>query len=134
MAMGQMSSWICRTCGTHITVRQGGGFFFDLLHCERCGADRSVAHEEMGDTHLRFVKGLPGPYAVVRSKFDRAIQRDYPGEPLSPAEYHEAVEASLEPCSCGGRFRYDAPERCRVCGSTSDAWERDPDGISMFYD
>lgn len=52
----------CRTCGTRFQVRSGGGFFFDLLHCEACGEAKSVGHQELGDIHLGFVKGLPGPY------------------------------------------------------------------------
>jgi len=26
-----------------------------------------------------------------------------------------AIEARLKPCSCGGRYRYDAPRRCHLC-------------------
>jgi hypothetical protein len=39
------------------------------------------------DIHLRFVKGLPGPYAVARRKMDRQIQEEYAGEALSQDEY-----------------------------------------------
>jgi len=115
-------------------AKGGGGFFFDLLHCDTCGSTRSVGHEELGDIHLRFVKGLPGPYAVSRMAMDRRIQREYPGEPLTRDEYHAAAEATVDACGCGGRFRYDAPARCPGCRSTSDQWERDPKAPHMFYD
>lgn len=88
----------------------------------------------MGDIHLGFVKGLSGPYAVARSKMDRRIQAEYPGEPLTEAEYHTAVEATLKPCQCGGRFRYDAPPRCPTCRSTSEAWDGDRRISSVYYD
>ena len=132
--MGSISGYICRACGAHFTVRSGGGFFFDLLHCERCGANHSVGHGELGDIHLGFVKGLVGPYAVARASLDRRIKADYPGEPLTRDEYHTRVEATLEPCTCGGRFRYEAPARCPGCGSTGKQWDEDPAAGLMMYD
>ena len=132
--MGSASGFICRACGARFMAKGGGGFFYDLLHCDTCGSTRSVGHEELGDIHLRFVKGLPGPYAVSRMAMDRRIQREYPGEPLTRDEYHAAAEATVDACGCGGRFRYDAPARCPGCRSTSDQWERDPKAPHMFYD
>ncbi len=52
--MGSASGFICKACGTQFTVRRGGGFFFDLLHCDTCGTARSVSHEDLGDIHLGF--------------------------------------------------------------------------------
>jgi hypothetical protein len=115
-------------------VSSGGGFFFDLLHCDTCGETKSVGHQELGDIHLGFVKGLPGPYAVSRSRLDQQIKETYEGEPLTRDEYHAAAEGTLDPCACGGRFRYDAPARCPGCRSTSDQWDEDPHGMRMHYD
>ena len=132
--MGSASSFICRGCGAHFMARDGGGFMFDVLHCDACGATTSVSHRELGDVHLGFVKGLPGPYAVARAAMDRRIQAEYPGAPLTRGEYHAAAEATLEACECGGRFTYDAPARCPGCRSTDDQWEADPSGPTMFID
>ena len=63
-----------------------------------------MSHEELGDIHLGFVKGLPGPYAVARAAMDRRIQAEYPGKTLTRDEYHAAAEATLEACACGGHF------------------------------
>ena len=115
-------------------AKEGGGFFFDLLHCDTCGRTRSVGHQDLGDIHLAYVKGLPGPYAVARAKTDRRIQQEYPGELLTRDEYWAAAEATLDLCACGGRFRYDAPARCPGCRSTGDQWDRDPRAPSMSYD
>ena len=132
--MGSATGHICRACGARFGIRNGGGFFFDLLHCDTCGAVRTIKHQELGDIHLRYVKGLSSPYAVVRAHMDRRIQREYPGEPISRAEYHAAAEATLDPCTCGGRFRYDAPARCPDCRSTSEQWDVDPEAPGMSYD
>ena len=94
----------------------------------------SVRHRDLGDIHLGYVKGLGMPYAMVRAEMDRRIQEEYPGEPLSAADYHAAVEATLDPCTCGVRFRYDAPTRCPWCRSMHDQWEPDPKAPHMFYD
>jgi hypothetical protein len=132
--MGTSTGYICRPCGERFSPRFGGGFFFDLLHCATCGEERGVRHEDLGEIHLRFVKGLPGPYAVARAGMDRRIKAEYPGEPIDRGEYHRLAEATLQPCACGGHFRYDAPPRCPGCRSTSEQWDQDPDAPSMFYD
>jgi hypothetical protein len=132
--MGSMTGHICRACGAKFGVRDGGGFFFDLLHCDACGKAKSVGHRELGDVHLRFIKGLDHPYALARAETDQRIQREYPGEPLSCSEYRAAAEATLDPCPCGGRFTYDAPPRCPDCRSTSELWDVNPTASVAFYD
>jgi hypothetical protein len=112
--MGSASSFICRACGAHFMSRSGGGFMFDLLHCDTCGNDRSVSHQELGEIHR--------------------IQQEYPGEPLTRDEYHTAAQATLEGCDCGGRFTYGASGRCPECRSTEDQWDEDPNGPHMFID
>jgi hypothetical protein len=115
-------------------ARDGGGFMFDLLHCDTCGATTSVSHQELGDIHLGFVKGLPGPYALVRAGMDRRIQEEFDGRVLSREEYHVAAEATLKACACGGTFTYDAPARCPGCRSTEEQWDEDPSGGFICYD
>jgi len=51
--MGSQTGYKCQACGTRFEAEEGGGFFFDLLHCDRCGAARSVAHRDMGESTLR---------------------------------------------------------------------------------
>ena len=125
--MGFASGQICKVCGTSFRVQDGGGFFFDMLHCDTCGEAKSVGHVDLGDIHFGFVKGLGRP---VRRRPHRrwtgGSRTSSAGEPLSRDEYHAAAEATLAPCSCGGRFRYDAPARCPNCRSTREQWERDP--------
>jgi hypothetical protein len=132
--MGSSTGYICKRCETHFGARSGGGFYFDELHCDQCGRTESIGHKELGDIHLRYVKGLKIPYAIARASMDRWIQANYPGEPLSQDEYQAAAEATLDPCVCGGRFKYDAPPRCPTCRSTSELWDRDPEFGGMLYD
>lgn len=132
--MGSAMSYRCLACGTDFRIFSGGGFFFDRLQCDACGSSRSVSHEEMGDIHLAFVKGLPGPYAVSRRNLDQHIKETFQGPALDRDAYHAAVEASLEPCICGGRFRYDAPARCPGCRSTQEQWDADDRMPVMLYD
>jgi len=65
---------------------------FHLLHCDRCGKDKSLSFDEIGEPHLAYLKGLPGPYAMATAGHDQEVKDNYPGEPLSEDEYHEAVE------------------------------------------
>jgi hypothetical protein len=88
--------------------------------------------KELGETHLRYLKGLGMPYAIVSSEHDQWVRDHYPGEPLNEEEYHRAVERLAGDCRCGGHFSFDAPPRCPKCGST--ALENDPDKPPMLYD
>ena len=86
----------------------------------------------MGDIHLGYVKGLDGPYAVVRAASDERIRQEYRGEPISEREYQVAVEGLVGGCDCGGSFRYDAPPRCPECGSTREQWTEGT--VQAIYD
>jgi len=73
----------CLQCDNNFDVNSGGGFFFHLLHCDLCGKDKSIGFDEIGELHLRYIKGLPGPYCVASSSLDQHIKDNYPGEPMS---------------------------------------------------
>ena len=107
----------CKKCGKKFTVSDGGGFFFHLLHCNKCGKEKSISFDKIGEPHLRYIKGLGTPYCGASSKHDEYILKNYPGEPLSEEEYHKAVEKIAGKCKCGGQFRFNAPPRCPKCRS-----------------
>lgn len=44
---------------------------------------------------------------------------------------HDVVEAALNPCACGGTFRYAAPRRCLTCHAPVIVDE--PDGIDLTW-
>jgi len=56
--MGSESSARCLDCDEAFTVCEGGGFFFHLLRCDRCGAGKSIPFDKLGELHLRYLKGL----------------------------------------------------------------------------
>jgi hypothetical protein len=133
--VGAIQGVICNNCQHNFAVSIGGGFFFHLLHCDACGGEKTVGFSELGrvhNAHVRYVKGLPGPWTVGTRKVDKQIQEHYPAEPLSEDEYHSIVERFAGPCGCGGSYRFDAPPRCPRCKS-SDLRE-DEHGIIANYD
>ena len=130
--MGILRSMICGNCLHHFAVSKGGGFSFHLLRCDRCGGTKNIDFTELGDLHSAYLKGLSGPHAVVSRQRDLRVNAGHSGPPLSGPEYHAAVENSLEPHDCGGRFRFDAPPRCPKCRSTE--MELDPHGQEIMYD
>ena len=101
--MGRSYHVKCLQCGNNFDVNSGGGFFFHLLHCDFCGKDKSIGFDEIGELHLRYIKGLPGPYCVASSSLDQHIKDNYPGEPMSEGEYHAAVEQIAAACDCESR-------------------------------
>lgn len=125
--MSDEASRICRACGAKFTVQTGGSRRSDVLHCDVCGARMYVLHEDLGDLYRRYLRH-PKPYV-----YGWTLQED-PGDGLNPAEYHAAVEDTLGPCACGGRFRYDAPPRCPTCRSTEEMWDVDEAGWTVIHD
>jgi hypothetical protein len=117
--MGGQYEARCLDCGRRSTVSIGGGFFFHLLHCDKCGASASVPLDDIGDAHRRWVKGLEGPWTVVTSEWDREVQNDPTVESMSDDEYHQVIEEVAGGCECGGIFRLQAPPRCQVCHSAA---------------
>lgn len=116
--MGSHSSARCLDCHEEFTVCEGGGFFFLLLRCDRCGADKSISFDELGELHLRYLKGLGGPYAQVGAAHDRYVREHVDVEPISESEYRAAITVVAGVCVCGGKFTTGAPPRCPVCRST----------------
>jgi hypothetical protein len=123
---------ICNRCGEHFHVSEGGGFSFHLLHCDRCGRERSIGFDELGEIHLRYLKGLPGAYAMVSAEYDQRVRETYPGEPMEEDDYHAAVEQMAGDCDCGGSYSMTATARCPTCHATD--WRRDPQGGGVLYD
>ena len=66
--MGHSFKAICNDCQLDFEKSDGGGFFFYLLRCDRCGEDKCIGFDEIGEPHLQYFKGLPGPYCVVSSE------------------------------------------------------------------
>ena len=128
--MGHRFKATCNGCGSEFEGSDGGGFFFHLLRCDRCGEGRAIGFEEIGEPHLQYLKGLGGPYCGASSEADEIVRETYPGEPITEEQYHQAVERQAGNCDCGGRFVFDAPVRCPKCRST----DIEQGEILMMYD
>ena len=107
----------CLKCDTIFEAKEGGGFFFHTLHCDKCGRDKGISPEELGEIHLRYVKGLKMPYSLASADNDKYIQENYTGEPIDESEYKNAIEHLAGKCPCGGRFSLTARSRCPKCHS-----------------
>jgi len=130
--MGNSYGAICRKCGARFPVNVGGGFTFHLLHCTKCGEEKVVGFDEIGEMHAAYLKGLPGPYAVATSRHDAGVRNTFPGEAISEKEYHKEVEAFAGNCHCSGRFTFRAKPACPTCGSK--VFDEDPDVGFTCYD
>lgn len=128
--MGHSVEAKCLDCGEHFTIDYDGGFSFHLIRCDRCGKTKSIGFDKLGELHLRYVKGLPGPYSITSSEMDEYIRNNANVEPISKEEYYAGVKAFARKCKYGGRFTFDAPPRCPECRSTK-IQESD---ITVMYD
>lgn len=105
--MGYSEGVICTACGHRFIRSEGGGFAFDLLHCDRCGRERRVPREQVRTRGRRPVTTAEDPSLSIE---ERLAGR----------------------CPCGGQFRLDAPARCPKC--RSDEYQSDPEGYQVMYD
>ena len=116
--MGHVVEAKCLDCGKSFKVGHGGGFFFHLVRCDKCGKTKSIGFDDLGELHLRYLKGLPGPYSVATAEHDETIRKHASVEPISEEEYHRGVERVAGKCKCRGKYTLDAPPRCPKCRST----------------
>ncbi len=114
--MGSENAAACLDCAYQFTVSNGGGFTFHQLRCVLCGSAKSIGFDELGDLHLRYLKGSATPYTVASANEHRYVREHLDIEPISADEYYASVEAAAT-CDCGGALSFDAPPRCPRCGS-----------------
>lgn len=129
--MGQQSAAQCLDCGKNFVVSEGGGFLFHLARCEKCGETKAIAFDDLGELHLRYLKGLRVPYCIATAKHDEEVQKHGQFDPISEDEYHKGIETIAGKCRCGGEFTLTAPPRCPECHSTRIAKKNE---MIIMYD
>lgn len=75
--MGARFDVICKDCGTKYEAEMGGRFLFHDLHCDKCGKGKGVSFRDLGEIHLKYIKGLDIPYCVATGASDKYIQDNY---------------------------------------------------------
>jgi hypothetical protein len=80
----------------------GGGFFFHLLQCDSCSKTKNIKFDEIGNLHLRFLKGSNIPYSMAGQKQWDDVRDNNEGEALSKEEYYKSIEDMAGECKCGG--------------------------------
>ncbi len=48
--MGQQKQGKCRQCNHKFTFDTGGGYYFDIMHCDRCGKSKSISKEKQSES------------------------------------------------------------------------------------
>jgi predicted Zn-ribbon and HTH transcriptional regulator len=110
--MGRTFDATCRECGDVFRASEGGGRRFEAVRCTECGEGGAIGHEEIAEAHRRFVERSDEAMGIQDDReADVAFER-------ARAEFFAVVNAAAGECSCGGRFRHDAPLRCPRCRST----------------
>lgn len=99
--MGSTYEATCQSCNHHFDFQISGGMTFHYLHCDKCGAGKAIAFDE-----LEVVAGEP----------------QCPGINL---DHNLKVECVADKCLCGGHFRFNAPVRFPCCHSTDVDWDED---------
>jgi len=128
--MGASWNEICNDCGKKFRASNGGGFVFHLLHCDNCGGEKKISFMDIGEIHLKYIKGLDKPYCIATAGYDQYIQDTYLGDPIAKDDYYRLVEEFAGKCECGGNYTFNARHRCPNCKSTN----YEPTGDLLLYD
>jgi len=64
--------------------------------------DKGISFDKLGQLHLSYLKGLGGPYCIVKMNSDKYIPKHFKGEPISDEEYASLIEKRFR--KCGGKF------------------------------
>ena len=106
--MGENYKARCKKCKRTFQVNIGGGFFFHLLHCDKCGRERSISLTDV----------------------DASIKKEHNDIPIHDDKYDKLIEEYVGTCKCGGKFSFEAPPRCPRC--RSDRYERIGGTITLY--
>jgi hypothetical protein len=108
--MGHVVKAKCLDCGKAFTVEHGGGFSFHLVRCDKCGKTKSIGFDDLGELHLRYLKGLSGSNSLECNHLSL--------ESISEEEYWQRINVIAGECRCRGKYTLDALPRCPKCLST----------------
>jgi Zn finger protein HypA/HybF involved in hydrogenase expression len=114
--MGATYQAKCLKCGNEFEANSGGGFFFHLLHCDKCGREKTIPFKNLGELQMAFMKGMDFACGSGSDVFD-AKTREYQGEPIDVEEYEAKVEEIAGKCRCRGLYKLQAKIRCPKCRS-----------------
>ena len=53
--MGQLLKFKCKTCFSEFDWNDGGGFTFNILHCDKCGKEKKAkTKQDIPESKLKF--------------------------------------------------------------------------------
>lgn len=103
--MGKEFTAICKECSEKFSAREGGGISFHLLHCDKCGKEKSIPKSDI-------------------EKADELKEKNLTNQ--------QKVEYFAGQCEDGGNFTLTAKGRCPKCNS--DEYVIDRSGAFSLYD
>jgi hypothetical protein len=96
--MGQTVEATCQECGYIFELDEGGGFFFHILYCNKCGKTKNISFEDITDKIKANPYIVPKLFTIKDENLDK-------------------IEKYAGKCKCGGKFLFFAKPRCPKCKS-----------------
>ena len=117
--MPRLRQAVCARCDHPFTYQEESGRASHILHCTRCGREKSLGKNEVQALVDRQEKNLqlsraPGSYPVASNKIRPLV----PDGDLDIRKYRQMLEQAAGTCICGAVFRFAAKPRCPVCRSS----------------
>jgi DNA-directed RNA polymerase subunit M/transcription elongation factor TFIIS len=129
--MGRMFQAVCGKCSTRFAVRQGNGKKVHLLHCSRCGREKTVNTEDLAEFCRTSLNGFISCLAINPSERKSARKIPAAMTPIDDRKYTFILEHRAGICVCGAMFKVAGKVRCPKCRSS--AFTRDPENPEITY-
>jgi hypothetical protein len=90
--MGCSYEAICRNCGHRFPANEGGGYGFQLLHCDACGRQETISTEEYGEVYRRYFEGVSVPDGEPPAEYYQWGREHRQDQPITDEGYPQILE------------------------------------------
>jgi len=117
--MKRISRVTCIKCNFPFEIVEAEDLCSHLLHCVRCGREKTLGFKEIIDHYNRHLRTIGAPALSPVSRNAGAMQRLIQTLSLDEKKYTFMVEHLAGVCVCGAVYKLSARPRCPKCRSVT---------------
>jgi predicted Zn-ribbon and HTH transcriptional regulator len=115
--MKHISRVTCIKCSFQFEITDAADSCSHLLHCVRCGREKTISFREIIDHYNRYLKSIRAPALIQISRNTDAMLDQVRTLSQDEKKYTFMVEHLAGVCVCGAMFKLSARPRCPKCRS-----------------
>jgi Zn ribbon nucleic-acid-binding protein len=115
--MNRISRVTCIKCNFQFELIDAADSCSHLLHCVRCGREKTLGFKEIIDHYNRYLKSISAPVLIPVCRNTGSMQNLIQTMSGGKKKYTFMVEHLAGVCVCGAMFKLSARPRCPKCRS-----------------